>query len=102
MRQKDVEISVEEVSRMVAIFIYRPKTDQRNKGCLRALEETGESISPVRSMLTYLNAIGWDCDSDEKLFSDEVGKRVRSAIKWSASPNGLGPGRFSTHSLRIK
>ena len=50
--------------------------------------------------MSYLNAIDWDCDSDEKLFSENVERRVRSVVKRSASSNGMESKRFSTHSIR--
>ena len=99
--QKDVEISVDGGHRRITIFIYRSKTDQSNKGCFRTLVATGESICPVRSILTYLNAIGWDCDSEGGFFpEEEVEKRARSVAKRSASSNGMESNRFIAHSLR--
>ena len=50
--------------------------------------------------MAYLNSIDWGCDSDERLFAEDIENRVRSVIKWSAASNGMESKRFITHSLR--
>ena len=100
MRQKGVGIGLGNGKMKLAIYIYQSQTDQGQRGCFRTLMETGSDVCPVRSMIYYLNSFDWDCESNEKLFTDDVGRRIRSIIKWSATPNGLVSKRFSTHSLR--
>ena len=100
MGQKDFEVGLEEGKRKLTIYIYQSKTDQSQRGCFRTLVETGDDICPVLSTIAYLNSFDWDCESDDKLLSDDLERRLRSVIKRIASPNGLEPSRFSTHSLR--
>ena len=100
MRQKDVEIGTEGGKRKPTIRIYQSKTDQSQRGCFRTLMETDSEICPVRSMIFYLISFDWGCESDERLFADDVELRIRALIKWSATSNGLVSSKFSTHSLR--
>ena len=100
MRQKDVEIGVGDRKWNLTIYIYMSKTDPSQIGRFRTLVETETRVRPVRSMILYLNSFDWDCESDERLFAPDVEKRVRSVIKWSASPNGMSSKKFSAHSLR--
>ena len=100
LRQKDIEVGLENGRRKLTIFIYQSKTDQSQRGCFRTLVETGNAVCPVRSMIGYLNSFDWNCESDEKLFDDYIEKRLRTIIKWSAASNGLMSRKFSTHSLR--
>ena len=75
----------------------RPKTE---RGCFRTLAETGNVARPARAMIGFLNSFDWNCESDEKLLDGDIEKKVRNIVKWSAAPNGLMSGEFSTHSLR--
>ena len=51
-------------------------------------------------MIFYLNSLDWGCGGNEKPFSDDVEKRIRSIIKRSAAANGSVSRKFSSHSLR--
>ena len=100
VRQKDIEISVENGQRKLTLFIYKSKTDQSQRGCFRTLVGNNTELCPARAMVRYLGSFDWDCESDEKVFSGDVELRIRSMIKRIATPNGLEAKRFSTHSLR--
>ena len=85
---------------IITICRYKSATDPSQRGFFRTLIETGEEVCPVRSMISNLNSFALDCESDCRLFSDDVEKRIRSDIKRSASPSGLNDAHFSTRSLR--
>ena len=100
LRQKDVEVGLGNGRRKLTIFIYQSKTDQSQSGCFRTLVETGNIVCPVKAMIGFLNSFDWNCESDEKLFGEDIEKKVRTIIKRSATPNGLASKMFSTHALR--
>ena len=83
--QKDVEIGLGIGRRKLTAFIYKSKTEESQRGFFRTLIETGEDICPVRSMISFLNSFGCDCESDGRSFSGDLEKHIRSVIKWIAS-----------------
>ena len=100
IRQKDVEIGLGNGGRRLTIFIYQSKTDQSRRGFFMTPMETESNVCPARSMIYYMNSSEWGCESNEKLFSDDVEKRIRAIIKRSSTSNGLDPEKFRTHSHR--
>ena len=91
MRQKDIEIGTGNSKCKLAAFVYKSKTDRSQLGCFRTLVETGANVCPANAMVIYFNSFDWDCAIDGKLFPDDIEKRARSVVKWSAASGNLRP-----------